>query len=145
MAWLIFNETISTKKGKLTSNFAHETFCFVCKAQWIWDSSIFYSIQPKTWNIIVCWILCFPPNLPELNLKLFPSAAHWSEKCSILSNKYNPGQPIQKPGFWLFSRPFWIRTTFIWVHQGPPVIVLIFFWNWLLHKILKYVVTNFRK
>ena len=73
MAWLIFNETISTKKGKLTSNFAHETFCFVCKAQWIWDSSIFYSIQPKTWNIIVCWFLCFPPNLPELNLKVFCS------------------------------------------------------------------------
>ena len=49
-------------------------------------------------------------------------------------------------GFWLSSRPFWIRTTFIWVHQGPPVIVLIFFfWNWLLHRILKYVVTNFRK
>ena len=47
---------------------------------------------------------------------------------SILSNnKYNPGQPIQKPGFRLSSRPFCIRITFIWVHQGPPVIVLIFF------------------
>jgi len=27
-------------------------------------------------------------------------------ECSILSNKYNPGQPIQKPGFWLSSGPF---------------------------------------
>ena len=25
----------------------------------------------KTWHVIVCWFLCFPPNLPELNLKLF--------------------------------------------------------------------------
>ena len=25
----------------------------------------------KTWHVIVCWSLCFPPNLPELNLKLF--------------------------------------------------------------------------
>ena len=27
----------------------------------------------KTWHVIVCWFLCFPPNLPELNLKLFCS------------------------------------------------------------------------
>ena len=40
-------------------------------------------------------------------------------ECTILSNKYNPGQPIQKPGFWLSSRPFCIRTNFIWVHKGP--------------------------
>ena len=52
---------------------------------------------------------------------------HTDPNWLILSNKYNPGQPIQKPGFWLSSRPFCIRTTFIWVHQGPPVIVLIFF------------------
>ena len=25
----------------------------------------------KTWHVIVCWFLCFPLNLPELNLKLF--------------------------------------------------------------------------
>ena len=25
----------------------------------------------KTWHVIACWFLCFPPNLPELNLKLF--------------------------------------------------------------------------
>ena len=25
----------------------------------------------KTWHVIVCWYMCFPPNLPELNLKLF--------------------------------------------------------------------------
>ena len=25
----------------------------------------------KTWHVIVCWFLCFAPNLPELNLKLF--------------------------------------------------------------------------
>ena len=31
---------------------------------------------------------------------------HTDLECSILSNKYNPGQPIKKPGFWLFSRPF---------------------------------------
>ena len=28
----------------------------------------------KTWHVIVCWFLCFPSNLPELNLKLF-----WSD------------------------------------------------------------------
>ena len=27
----------------------------------------------KTWHVIVCWFLCFPLNLPELNLKLFCS------------------------------------------------------------------------
>ena len=27
----------------------------------------------KTWHVIVCWFLCFPPNLPELSLKLFGS------------------------------------------------------------------------
>ena len=54
--------------------------------------------------------------------------AHTDPNWSILSNnKYNPGQPIQKLGFWLSSRPSCIRITFIWVHQGPPVIVLIFF------------------
>ena len=58
----------------------------------------------------------------------YPRSAHSETNWSILSNnKYNPGQPIQKPGFWLSSRPFCIRTTFIWVHQGPPVILLIFF------------------
>ena len=25
----------------------------------------------KTWHVIVCWFLCFSPNLPELNQKLF--------------------------------------------------------------------------
>ena len=25
----------------------------------------------KTWHVIVCWFLCFAPNLPELSLKLF--------------------------------------------------------------------------
>ena len=70
---------------------------------------------------------------------------HTDPNWSILSKKYNPGQPIQKLGFWLSSRPFWIITTFSWVHQGPPAIVLIFFWNWLLYRILKYAVTNFRK
>ena len=54
-------------------------------------------------------------------------AAHSDPNWSILSNnKYNPGQPIQKPGLWWSSWPFWIRITFIWVHQGPPVLVLIF-------------------
>ena len=61
---------------------------------------------------------------------------HSDSNWSILSNnKYNPGQPIQKPGFWLSSRPLCRRTTFIWVHQGPTVIVLVFFWN---SRILKY-------
>ena len=27
----------------------------------------------KTWHVIVCWFLCFAPNLPELNPKLFCS------------------------------------------------------------------------
>ena len=27
----------------------------------------------KTWHVIVCWFLCFSPNLPELNPKLFCS------------------------------------------------------------------------
>ena len=46
-------------------------------------------------------------------------ALHTVPNWSILSNKkYNPGQPIEKPGFWLSNRPFCIRTTFIWVHQG---------------------------
>ncbi len=27
----------------------------------------------KTWHVIVCWFLCFPPNLPELCKKLFCS------------------------------------------------------------------------
>ena len=27
----------------------------------------------KTWHVIVCWFLCFPPNLPVLNLKLICS------------------------------------------------------------------------
>ena len=25
----------------------------------------------KTWHVIVCWFLCFPPNLHELNLNMF--------------------------------------------------------------------------
>ena len=25
----------------------------------------------KTWHVLGCWFLCFPLNLPELNLKLF--------------------------------------------------------------------------
>ena len=27
----------------------------------------------KTWTVVVCWFLCFAPNLPELYLKLFCS------------------------------------------------------------------------
>ena len=27
----------------------------------------------KTWHVIVCWFLCYAPNLPELNPKLFCS------------------------------------------------------------------------
>ena len=53
----------------------------------------------------------------KTNEKFLP--LHTDPNWSILSNKYNPGQPIQKPGFWLSIRPFCIRTTFIWVHQGP--------------------------
>ena len=33
----------------------------------------------KTWRVIVCWFLCFAPNLPELNPKLF---------CSDVQNKF---------------------------------------------------------
>ena len=71
----------------------------------------------------------------------------WSNNGLILLKflHKNPGQPIQKTGFWLSSRPFCIRTTFIWVHQGPPIIVLTFFWNCLLNIWEFYVVTNFRK
>ena len=33
----------------------------------------------KTWNVIVCWFLCFTLNLPELNLRLF---------CSYVQNNF---------------------------------------------------------
>ena len=33
----------------------------------------------KTWHVIVWWFLCFSPNLPKLNLKLF---------CSDVKNKF---------------------------------------------------------
>ena len=61
-----------------------------------------------------CWAVAFM----QCGLSL-SGTGHTDPNWSILSNKYNPGQPMQKPGFWLSSRPFCIRTTFIWVHQGP--------------------------
>ena len=73
------------------------------------------------------WIL-IPRGLLVIDFFCCLQPPHSDLNWSIMSNiKYNPGQPIQKPGFWLSSRPFCIRTTFIWVHQGPLVMVLIFF------------------
>ena len=76
------------------------------------------------WTISTNWVLC----VGFTKKRSAEDTTHSDPNWSILSNnKYNPGQPIQKLGFWLSSRPFCIRTTFIWVHQGPPVIVPIFF------------------
>ena len=47
------------------------------------------------------------------------SRKHTDLNWLILSNKYNPGQPILKPGFWLSSRPFWIQTANN-LYLGPP-------------------------
>ena len=59
--------------------------------------------------IFICFISI------EIRTKLW-LVQHTDPNWSILSKKYNPGQPIQKSGFWLSSRPFCIRTSFIWVH-----------------------------
>ena len=60
-------------------------------------------------------------------IKLSPNCTQWSQLVDIVQQQIQCRKSIQKPGFWLSSRPFCIRITFIWVHQGPPVIVLIFF------------------
>ena len=64
------------------------------------------------------------------------SQQHNDLECLILSNKYNPCQPIQKPKFWFSSRPFWIWTTFIYScepmlvkKKDPPVFPWILVWS----------------
>ena len=51
---------------------------------------------------------------------------HTDPNWSILSNKYNPGQPIQKPGFWLSNRPFCTETLEETIESGPLCITDLF-------------------
>ena len=56
----------------------------------------------KTWLVIVCWFLCFAPNLPELNLKLFCSDVQNNFRFS--SGKFGGNTEIDKQWhvmFWL--------------------------------------------
>ena len=56
----------------------------------------------KTWHVIVCWFLCFPPNLPELNLKLFWTSEQNNFRFS--SGKFGENTEINKQShvkFWL--------------------------------------------
>ena len=63
------------------------------------------------------------------NLGWFLAVAHWSGMLNTVQQIIQPRPTRTKTGVLviLSSRPFWIRKTFIWVHQGPPIIVLIFF------------------
>ena len=62
---------------------------------------IFFS-SAKTWRVIVCWFLCFPPTLPELCLKLFCSDAQNNSKFSSgkLRGKHR-NQQKSHVKFWL--------------------------------------------
>ena len=57
----------------------------------------------------------------------------------IVVNTPCPGPTRPKPWFCISRRPFPIRLTWILVHQCPPVQILIFFfWNCSLNRIVKY-------
>ena len=52
----------------------------------------------KTWHVVVCWFLCFPPNLPELNLILFWTSEQnnfrfSSGKLAVFSPKFTWAEP----------------------------------------------------
>ena len=49
---------------------------------------------------------------PDLNwLILYKEGSRTSLYCTTNTTQANPGQPIQKPGFWLFIRPFCKKMT----------------------------------
>ena len=62
----------------------------------------------KTWTVIVCWFLCFPPNLPELNLKLFCSNVQ--NNFRFISGKFGGKHRNQKKMYF----KFWLN----WIKYG---------------------------
>ena len=66
-----------------SSSFMSIVNCFAMQSSIITDYSLMnmrqLHISFRTWRVIVCCFLCFPPNLPKLNLKLF---------CSYVQNNF---------------------------------------------------------
>ena len=64
----------------------------------------------KTWHVIVCWFLCFPLNLPELNLKLFWTSEQNNFRLS--SGKFRGKHWNQQTITWHVK--FWLN----WIKYG---------------------------
>ena len=104
-------------------------------AKWIWDSSIFSSIKAKTWQAIVCLIMCFSPNLPVLRQKLF-----WTSKQNNFwpkTGKFGENPKVNKQSlvmFWLDwkkygSVSYSLICTYLYV-LNFFLFVFTTIWNW---------------
>ena len=93
----------------------------------------------KTWHVIVCWLLCFPLNLPDLNLKLFCSDVQNNFRFS--SGKFGENTEINKQSH--------VKFLLNWIKYGAVSYSLSFtlcceqiriVTNWKFHEIWKKIV-----
>ena len=120
--WMLKTWTIQfwTHRGKDQRKWFRKIDRLTSINEQIWSSRISYRKTKAYLNINGDLTIHITKLEKKYNIWVDFLATHSDPNWTILSNnKYNPSQPIQKPGFWLPSRPFCIRTTFIWVYQGP--------------------------